>query len=215
MGYRLGSGHGQRPNSGRDGNPEKRCESLPIPCQRVEVRERPQSRNSEVSPQVTHSLLSRIKISNHKSIALWVEHFVPWDRGRRTSILYRPTEAVLCYREFLESFPNNIRHVIPERTPRKTKLASKLQRAESIDSDETWQTTSDFDNNSPESSTARVRRRRPVIRSEAEQSVDKLNKLLKCHDTLKGLSVSCVRNTRPILSKLSDKNQTSNFRMEM
>ncbi|OQR68379.1 hypothetical protein BIW11_12950 [Tropilaelaps mercedesae] len=87
-------------------------------------------------------------------------------------------------KRFLDSFPSSIRHILPENKPRQA--APPLQRAESVDSDEVWHTAANFQSTSPASSTARVRKRRQGIKLMADQSVDKLNKLLKSQDTLKG-----------------------------
>ncbi|XP_022653090.1 uncharacterized protein LOC111246938 isoform X3 [Varroa destructor] len=87
-------------------------------------------------------------------------------------------------KKFLESFPSSIRHILPENKARPA--TPPLQRAESVDSDEMWHTTADLQSSSLASSTARVRKRRQVIKLQTDQGVDKLNKLLKSQDTLKG-----------------------------
>lgn len=91
-------------------------------------------------------------------------------------------------RRFLESFPSSIRHILPENKSRQETQPVPLQRAESIDSDEMWQTTDSLQSaSSPEPSIARVRKRRQVIKGQTDQSVDQLNKILQSQDTLKGI----------------------------
>lgn len=96
-----------------------------------------------------------------------------------------PSTHCYHYRKFLESFPSSIRHILPENKARPA--TPPLQRAESVDSDEMWHTTADLQSSSLASSTARVRKRRQVIKLQTDQGVDKLNKLLKSQDTLKGM----------------------------
>lgn len=95
--------------------------------------------------------------------------------------------VLFLFRRFLESFPSSIRHILPESKSQSRQPSAQLQRADSFDSDEMWQTTENLQStSSPEPSIARVRKRRPLVKVHSDQSVDQLNKILQSQDTIKG-----------------------------